>query len=67
MPRIRSSISSDDSRSIPVPTNGDRAKYGNALEILDSGYSQSAGPSNIEKITQKPGISKIVQKAALPH
>ena len=58
MPVTRSSISSDISGTNAVPTNGDSAKYGNALEILDSGYSQSAGPSNIEKITQKSGNSK---------
>ena len=53
MPKTRSSISSDDSRNNLVPTNGNCAKYGNTLEILDSGYSQSAGPSNIEKTIEK--------------
>ena len=62
MPRTRSSVSFDDSRINLVPTNGDRANYGNALEILDSGYLQSAGPSNIGKITQKPGNSENCSK-----
>ena len=55
MTRTRRSFSLDDSRIILVLTNGDRAKYGNAHNISDSGYSQSAGPSNMKKIFQKPG------------
>ena len=58
MPRARRSVSLDDSRIILVLTNGDSAKYGNALGISDSGYSQSAGPSNIKKILQNPGTPK---------
>ena len=66
MPRTRSSTSSNDGTNL-VPTNGDRANYGNALEILDSGYLQSAGPSNIEKKHKNLEIQKIIQKTALPH
>ena len=58
MPRTRSSTSSSDGVNL-VLTNGDRAKNGNALEILDSGYLQSAGPSNIGKNTQKPGTTTL--------